>query len=140
MSFSSLVDSQRTTRPAEDEAEGAPSPKSPKLTNGQAQQKQDADATELCSISATTTHIREGVTYRSVGVSARSSVEPEEGEVEMKEPEKVLKDPWKTLPRDVVEKVLEWTLEVQTRKAEHSYAEEDIRKTGWSKDKDTTVG
>nr|CRX79038.1 hypothetical protein [Leucosporidium scottii] len=140
MSSSSLVDSQRTTRPAEDGAEGAPSPKSPKLTNGQAQQKQDADATELCSISATTTHIREGVTYRSVGVSARNSVEPEEGEVEMKEPEKVLKDPWKTLPRDVVEKVLEWTLEVQTRKAEHSYAEEDIRKTGWSKNKDTTVG
>jgi hypothetical protein len=140
MSSSSVVDSQRTTRPAEEEAEGAPFPKSPRLTNGPAQQKQDADATELCSISATTTHIREGVTYRSVGVSARNSVEPEEGKVEMKEPEKELKDPWKTLPRDVVEKVLEWTLEVQMKTAEHSYAEEDIRKTGWSKDRDTTVG
>jgi hypothetical protein len=58
----------------------------------------------------------------------------------MKEPEKELKDPWKTLPRDVDEKALEWSLEVQARKAEYSYAEEDIRKMGWSKDKDTTVG
>lgn len=138
MSSSSLVDlSPSRARPAEEEPEGAPSLKSPKLTNGQAQQ-QDADAT--LSISATTTHTREGVTYRSVGVSARNSVEPEEGDAEMKEPEKELKDPWKTLPRDVVEKVLEWTVEVQTRKAETSYAEEDIRQTGWSKDKDTTVG
>lgn len=139
MSSSSLADSLGRTRPAEEEPEGVPCPKSPKLTSGQAQQKQDADATEL-SISATTTHTREGVTYRSVGVSARNSVEPEEGDVEIKEPEKELKDPWKTLPRDVVEKVLEWTLEVQTRKAENSYSEEYIRKTGWSKDKDPTVG
>ncbi|ORY78907.1 hypothetical protein BCR35DRAFT_304937 [Leucosporidium creatinivorum] len=138
MSTISLPSSQGTTRPAEEEPEGAPSSKSPKLTNSAAQQQEDA--TQASSISATTTHVREGVTYRSVGVSARNSVEPEEGDAEMKEPEKELKDPWKTLPRDVVEKVLEWTLEVQTRKAENSYAEEDIRKTGWSKDKDTTVG
>lgn len=128
---SNIIDlsSPPATRRAEDEAQGAV-PKKAKLTNG--------DSLQEPAVSATTTETRaDGLTWRSVGVDAR--VGDADGDSEMMET-KAIEDYTKRLPRDVLVKILEWTVEVQTQPARLKMIAEDIRRTGWPKDKDTTAG
>lgn len=122
--------SQSSTRRAEDELSG-PVSKVAKLTNG--------ETAHEVEVSATSSETRaDGLVWRSVGVDARKPAE-EIGDVEMQE-EKEKVDYMKRLPRDVLLKILEWTVEVQTQPARLKMVAEDIRRTGWPKDKDTTAG